>query len=222
MATEQYIIVKDGLLTTPGYDYGPNPMTVVRMTSPFVLAKNPGYSAWGGVGQDRVHEPAHFYLYHIERPAMNYSDGRLIAHVDWDGEVGRGKAGLTDALNAARAFLAGERECRHVAAQKRIARDRAAIRKVIADPLAMDHNERDQFVVMLEELETITKGCRASMHEPDEQGMTAKVTGRKLDNAGVAGELMVHLSRNGITKDFDLASLIALARMARIRPALDS
>src|SRR3972149_535049 len=164
MATEQYIIVKDGLLTTPGYDYGPNPMTVVRMPSPSLLAKTPGYSAWGGVGQDRVHEPAHFYLYHIERPAMNYSDGRLIAHVDWDGEVGRGKAGLTDALNAARAFLAGERECRHVAAQKRIA----------------------------------------------------------LDRAGVAGELMVHLSRNGITKDFDLASLIALARMARIRPALDS
>lgn len=37
-----------------------------------------------------------------------------------------------------------------------------------------------------QELLELTRGCRPTMHEPDEQGVSAYVTGHVLDNAGVA------------------------------------
>lgn len=79
----------------------------------------------------------------------------------------------------------------------------------------------DAFAAELERLEDITKGCRADMHEPDEQGMAAKVVGRVFDNAGTPGEMKVRLTRHGMVEDFRLADLVALARMARLRPPLD-
>jgi hypothetical protein len=76
----------------------------------------------------------------------------------------------------------------------------------------------------------ITKGCRLDMHEPDEQNLTARVVGFKLDNAfgeDIKGEMIekgfqeivVILERtfpDGTwrTEKFNLASLIALARVA--------
>ena len=62
----------------------------------------------------------------------------------------------------------------------------------------------------------ITKGCRASMHEPDEQGVSATVFGERLDNAGVEGEFMLYIKKDtGPLRraSFNLASLIALARI---------
>lgn len=59
----------------------------------------------------------------------------------------------------------------------------------------------------------ITAGCRDDMHEPDEQGVTAKVTGRVFDNAGFETELRVTISRDGYHETFDLAGLVALARL---------
>ena len=68
-----------------------------------------------------------------------------------------------------------------------------------------------------------TAGCREDMHEPDNQGLTAIVSGYHLDNAmgdspnNNCGELTVGLSYNdGHTyKWFNLATIIALARMAK-------
>jgi hypothetical protein len=75
----------------------------------------------------------------------------------------------------------------------------------------------------------ITEGCRDDMHEPDEQGISARVVGTRLDNAfgdSVTGEflergyqeLVVILEResDGRTEKFNLASLIALARKAMV------
>ena len=78
----------------------------------------------------------------------------------------------------------------------------------------------DKFTIdMLNEdrakLQAITEDCRDDMHEPEEQELYAKVTGRTLDNAGVDGELTVRLSRDGGPwVDFNLANLLNLARMA--------
>lgn len=74
------------------------------------------------------------------------------------------------------------------------------------------------FREMLEQLLLITRGCRADMHEPDEQGITAKVTGKILDNAGVPGEMKVLIRKNGSEEicAINLASLIALARYANL------
>ena len=59
--------------------------------------------------------------------------------------------------------------------------------------------------------------CRPDMHEPDEQEVSAIVTGSRLDNAGVSGEFTVELTYEHQgkkhTKNFDLATLIALARI---------
>ena len=67
-----------------------------------------------------------------------------------------------------------------------------------------------------QELMEVTKGCRPDMHEPDEQGVSATVTGRKLDNAGLSHELAVHINNEvtGESRMFLLADLIALARTA--------
>lgn len=81
----------------------------------------------------------------------------------------------------------------------------------------------------LERLLKITDGCRPDMHEPDEQGLSASVVGTVLDNAmgnridpflifNGAQEIVVILDRQTdegrITEAFNLATLIALARMA--------
>lgn len=80
----------------------------------------------------------------------------------------------------------------------------------------------------------ITEGCRPDMHEPDEQGLSARVIGDHLDNAmgeridpylifSGAQELVVLLERStdeGVkTEAFNLATLIALARRADLSPA---
>jgi len=87
---------------------------------------------------------------------------------------------------------------------------------------AMKNWEIDLFAGDLRKLRFVTSACRYDMHEPDEQGVTALVTGTRLDNAGVAGEINIHLNREGgRSMTIDLASLIALARMA-VLPEHDS
>lgn len=79
----------------------------------------------------------------------------------------------------------------------------------------------------LERLQQITEGCREDMHEPDEQGLSARVLGIKLDNAfppsDPSHELRVMLTRGEanqfVTEYFSLATLIALARKADIAEA---
>ena len=76
---------------------------------------------------------------------------------------------------------------------------------------------------ILETLKTVTIDCRPDMHEPDEQGIGAVVTGLALDNAMGADpytncqELTVGITANvdGNISWFNLADLIALARMAK-------
>ena len=75
----------------------------------------------------------------------------------------------------------------------------------------------------LKRLQEVTASCRPDMHEPDEQGLTAVVSGYHLDNAmgphpaDNCGEFTVGLSINGGTSYewFNLADLIALARRAK-------
>lgn len=75
----------------------------------------------------------------------------------------------------------------------------------------------------LERLRSITEGCRPDMHEPDEQGLRARVVGDHIDNAcgdwinvdaivGGFQEFVVILDRNGRKECFNLATLLALAR----------
>lgn len=68
---------------------------------------------------------------------------------------------------------------------------------------------------VLDLLRDITAGCRLDMHEPDEQGITASVTGTVFDNAGVPGELNLVIKRNGGGVAFNIANLVALARAAK-------
>lgn len=80
----------------------------------------------------------------------------------------------------------------------------------------------------LNRLQNITRGCRPDMHEPDEQGIKARVVGDHLDNAmgeyisadqieGGYQEFVVILERDGIEREkINLATLIALARRADI------
>ncbi len=87
----------------------------------------------------------------------------------------------------------------------------------------------------LENLLDITRGLPSDLHEPDEQGLTAIVTGLKLDNAGGnqrelvretpdAEEIMVTLRRDidgggwYSQIQINLATLIALARRAAFHP----
>ena len=79
----------------------------------------------------------------------------------------------------------------------------------------------------LDKLNAITTGCRDDMHEPDEQGITAKVIGTCLDNAcgedisdeaNFRGyqEMIVIIERGEDSTPFNLATLIALARKAKL------
>lgn len=77
---------------------------------------------------------------------------------------------------------------------------------------------------MLKRLNKITAKCREDMHEPDEQGIEAIVTGTHLDNAMGDNpnynccEFTIRL-RNTNTEEyewFNLATLIALARKAKL------
>lgn len=91
------------------------------------------------------------------------------------------------------------------------------------------------FEKSLESLLDITRGCRPDMHEPDEQGLTAIVTGLSLDNAfgnqrmlvretPEAEEIVVTLRRDQDGAGWysqiqiNLATLIALARKAAFAP----
>lgn len=74
--------------------------------------------------------------------------------------------------------------------------------------------------VILEDLRAVTHDCRDDMHEPDEQGLSARIVGNHLDNAfgndPDSGEFVVIISRDdgGSEALFNLADLIALARKA--------
>lgn len=85
----------------------------------------------------------------------------------------------------------------------------------------------------LKRLRAITRGCRADMHEPDEQDLKCRVVGDHLDNAFgehinaeaiIRGsqEFVVVLERiteHGVQIEaFSLANLIALARFAWSSP----
>ena len=78
-----------------------------------------------------------------------------------------------------------------------------------------------------DKLVKITEGCRHDMHEPDEQGVYAIITGDHLDNAfgdveSQAREYIVRISRvtslGEEVEHFNLANLIALARMDKKTP----
>lgn len=89
----------------------------------------------------------------------------------------------------------------------------------------------------LQRLRRITNGCRDDMHEPDEQDVTARVIGHKLDNAHGEyindnyvrdgfQEFIVVIERRDennrfIQESFNLATLIALARKADLRRKVD-
>ena len=68
----------------------------------------------------------------------------------------------------------------------------------------------------------ITAACREDMHEPDQQGLSARVIGDELDNAfgeevttGLGfQEYLVIIEKDGKAQRFNLATLIALARKA--------
>lgn len=86
-------------------------------------------------------------------------------------------------------------------------------------------SERERMLVILQELQEVTQGCRDNMHEPDEQGIRAEVVGDHLDNAfgthigeniEYDQEFVVRIIRDGKTNDFNLADLIALARMTNL------
>ena len=70
----------------------------------------------------------------------------------------------------------------------------------------------------------VTEECRDDMHEPDEQGLSARVVGYELDNAmgssvtadaiiGGYQELVVVLNIRDEEHLFNLADIIALARI---------
>ncbi len=76
----------------------------------------------------------------------------------------------------------------------------------------------------LDRLEKITINCRDNMHEPDEQGLTVRITGMRFDNAHGDDPDTNHQEFTvGIFDEFDekeewfnLATLIALARKAKL------
>lgn len=71
-------------------------------------------------------------------------------------------------------------------------------------------------------LRAVTADCRDDMHEPDNVGIDARVTGFHLDNAmgdnpiSNCGEYTVGIAndKTGETEWFNLATLIAMARRA--------
>ena len=83
--------------------------------------------------------------------------------------------------------------------------------------------EKQWMTEMRDRLCDITGKCRNDMHEPDEQGISAIMTGHLFDNAcgdqpmDNCSEMTIGLrNREGRTEWFNLASLIALARKAQI------
>lgn len=80
----------------------------------------------------------------------------------------------------------------------------------------------------LNRLVKFTEDCRYDMHEPDEQGLKARVVGNKLDNAmgnhiGLKAmeqgwqEFVVILEKDNEIEIFNLATLIALARQSELK-----
>lgn len=69
----------------------------------------------------------------------------------------------------------------------------------------------------------VTDGCRQDMHEPDNNGVSATISGQHLDNAmgddGECGEMFVTIIKeqdhpaDWINENFNLATLIAFARI---------
>ena len=80
------------------------------------------------------------------------------------------------------------------------------------------------FKKLLKGLQSFTKECRDDMHEPDEQGIEARIVGYKLDNAfgedvgedGYLEYVIILENDKGQTFKINLASLIALARLAKV------
>lgn len=68
----------------------------------------------------------------------------------------------------------------------------------------------------LKQLRAFLKDCRIDMHEPDEQDVSAQITGDHLDNAGCGPEFTVVLTRHGKKHSINLATLIAMARLAAL------
>lgn len=88
------------------------------------------------------------------------------------------------------------------------------------------HSDLKRLKQIQSKLLYITKGCRQDMHEPDCQGVSAKVVGTELDNAfgdhidlknllGGFQEIVVVIKNDDINAEerFNLADLIALARL---------
>ena len=82
-------------------------------------------------------------------------------------------------------------------------------------------------VEMKNRLIDITSTCNVEMHEPDNDGVSARVIGYQLDNAMGDSitenaikegwqEYVVIIDNNGKKEQFNLACLIALARKAQI------
>jgi hypothetical protein len=65
------------------------------------------------------------------------------------------------------------------------------------------------------ELLWMTRKCRASMHEPDEQGITAEVqnSDAPFDNAGGTEMSLFFRDAEGNGFEMNMASLVALARL---------
>jgi len=70
-------------------------------------------------------------------------------------------------------------------------------------------------------LRRITEGCRPDMHEPNENSVAAVVSGDHLDNACgddlTSGELVVSIFNGGNVENFNLATMIAVAREAYVQ-----
>jgi hypothetical protein len=84
--------------------------------------------------------------------------------------------------------------------------------------LKINDAKGETFALRIEKakLQGFLHGCRIDMHEPDEQEVTAKVTGRTFDNAGFDHEKHVVLTRGTDHKEtfkINLATLIAIARL---------
>lgn len=86
------------------------------------------------------------------------------------------------------------------------------------------------FNQLLEHLQKVTRDCRDTMHEPDEQELTVIVRGHKFDNAMGAdpdknrGEITIGFVNDEVpgylqeekAEWFNLANIIALARLAKV------
>lgn len=85
-------------------------------------------------------------------------------------------------------------------------------------------NGTDRLIEIRDRLIEKTAECRVDMHEPDEQGVYASVTGTHLDNAFGSDpfnnqcefSVGLHDGYGNETVWFNLADLIALARLAQV------